>query len=174
MRRILLTVLLTLVLAPWAWGQDCTWCDMPIESGKKVMWGRQAFCSTECRQEWYKDRFRCKICNERVEPKSNRTTYSDGTHVYVTIGGNSWDGYCEHCREGVKRGSIDPVKDRYVPPKKDDDLDPDADTEKDKDKVKVESQTANTDKAEDESSDYLTVALGLGVGAIFLAARMLR
>ena len=169
MRRILLTVLLTLALAPLLVAQDCTWCDLSIEPGKKVMWQRYAFCCKDCRHEWYLDRYRCKICNDKVEPKSSGGTRTDGVFVYIRIGPRTWDGYCDYCREGIKDGMIDPVKDRYVAPKKDNSLDDPV-----ADKVKVESDTVNSDEAERRSGSYLNWALGLGVGAIFLIAKLLR
>jgi hypothetical protein len=169
MRRTLLAVLLGMIFAPLAWGQDCRWCGMFIEPGKKVIWGKHAFCSEDCRQQWYLDRLRCKICNERVEPKSNRSTYSDGVHVYTTISQPTWDGYCESCRQGIKDGMIDPVKDRYVAPKNENRLD-----DQDRGEKRAESPTANTDKATRKGRNYLTLALGLGVGALFLVAKMLR
>ena len=81
MRRFLLVVLLTFLFAPIAWAQDCTSCDFPFEPKAKVMWGKYAFCSEDCRMEWYLDRFRCKICNDKVTPKSNRTRSDDVLHV---------------------------------------------------------------------------------------------
>ena len=100
-----------------------------------------------------------------MRPASNA---KDGVHVIV-IARPSWDGYCDHCRDGVKSGAIDPVKDRYVAPKEDDDED-DPDDQK---KAKVESPSATPDQ-DDGSSDYLTWILGVGCGAIFLVAKMLR
>jgi len=170
MRRTLLAVLLGIVLAPMAWGQDCKWCDMSMEPAERVMWGKHAFCSKDCRQEWYLDRFRCKICNDKVEPKSNRSTHTDGVYVYTTVSSKPWDGYCDHCRDGVKIGQIDPVKDRYVAPKTTISLDHPNDPDADKVKVKI----SNSDEAEKKTGSYFTWALGLGVGAIFLIAKMLR
>ena len=94
MRGILLVVLLNIVLAPLAWAQDCKWCDMSVE--KKVMWGKYAFCSEDCRQEWYEDRRRCKICNDRVDPKSTGgTRYVGGGITIIQITPGTWDGYCK-------------------------------------------------------------------------------
>ncbi|MHC4852384.1 MAG: hypothetical protein ACYTKC_13545 [Planctomycetota bacterium] len=159
---------MTIVLVPVASAQDCTWCGFSIEPEQKVMWGKHVFCSKDCRHEWYLDRYRCKICNERVEPKRSGGTHTDGVFVYIRTGPGTWDGYCDFCREGVKNGSIDPVKDRYEPPK--DDVD-------EADVVAAAPQVepaAQPDADEDGSGGHLSWMLGCAVGLIFLIAKMLR
>ena len=89
--------------------QDCPICGFEIE--KKVHWGRHVFCSEDCRHEFYLERFRCKICNDRVDPSTvgNRRR----SEYVIDLTPPKWDGFCDGCRQGVEDGQIDPAKDRY-------------------------------------------------------------
>ena len=175
MRRILLTVLLTTVLAPLAWAQDCKWCELSIEPGNKVQWGgKYNFCSEGCRREWYLDtRYRCKICNDKVEPKSSGgTRHVGGGITIIQITPGTWDGYCDFCREGVKNGTIDPAKDRYVPPKDDGGIA--AQINAPAPSAEPANPFADVDTEDDDDTSYLKWILGAVVGLIFLIAKLLR
>ena len=172
MRGIFLTVLLTIVLAPLAWAQDCTWCEFSIE--KKVMWGKHPFCSTDCRHAWYLDRYRCKICNDKVEPKSSGGTRTDGVFTYIRIGPGTWDGYCDFCREGVENGSIDPVRDRYVPPKDDDGIAAEINAPAPAAEPANPFADEDAEDADEDDGNNLKWILGGVVGLIFLIAKLLR
>ncbi len=175
MRQLFLTLLLTIVLAPVAWAQDCKWCQLSIEPGNKVQWGgKYNFCSDGCRHEWYLDtHYRCKICNDQVEPKRRPGPryVGDGiTIIQITPG--TWDGYCDFCREGVKNGTIDPATDRYVPPKDDGGIA--AQINAPAPAAEPANPFADVDTEDDDDGSYLKWILGAVVGLIFLIAKLLR
>ena len=118
MRRFLLTVFVGLFLASVAWPQErtCFLCESPIYETKDIVWyAGKTFCSKDCRREHHLDKFRCKICNERYEPKSRSAVRRNGPVTFLRSSPGRTDGYCDFCRDGVRDGSIDPVKDRYKP-----------------------------------------------------------
>ena len=127
MRDIILTTILALfggtVFVEAAQAQteeqvrSCFVCGMEIASDEDVVWyGGKPCCSEECRREHHMSSFRCKICNDQVEPEAESPVQFDGVHTWVRVGAPPpWDGYCDSCREGVKSGWIDPEKDRYRP-----------------------------------------------------------
>ncbi len=175
MRQLFLTLLLTIVLAPVAWAQDCKWCQLSIEPGNKVQWGgKHNFCSDGCRHEWYLDtHYRCKICNDQVQPKSSGGTRNVGGVIIIQITPGRWDGYCDFCREGVKNGTIDPVKDRYVPPKEEDGIAAQINAPA---AVEPANPFADEDAedADEDDGNNLKWILGGVVGLIFLIAKLLR
>ncbi len=172
MRRFFLTVFVGLFLASVAWAQErtCFLCESSIYEAKDIVWyGGKTFCSKDCRSEHHLDKFRCKICNERYEPKSRSAVRRNGPVTFLRSSPGRTDGYCDFCRDGVRDGSIDPVKDRYKPDR----------PERSQPAMVPAAPAGEIARADDNEDDeasgsYLKWVLGFAVGGILLLARLIK
>lgn len=179
MRGIILTTILALFAGAVFVGparaqteeqvRDCFVCGFEIAPDEAVVWyGGKPCCSEECRREHHLSKFKCKICNDQVEPESESPVRYDGVHTWVRIGAPpQWDGYCDFCREGVENGSIDPVADLYRP-----------ETQGGEAPVATPTEAAPTPESgepePEESSvgDYLSWAAGICVVLFFVIKKL--
>jgi len=90
--------------------RTCTECGFTFPAEDAVWWGGKSFCGDSCKDAWYErykeeHKNRCKICKTEVELPG--VVQHQGDMIFITVG-NTWDGYCDSCREDVRNGVVDP------------------------------------------------------------------
>lgn len=114
---LLATVLL---VVPAQADQECHGCGRMIIGDPGAWWGGKPFCSTVCKERFYEqykrdNPVRCKIC--KVDVTLPGVVQHQGTMTFIVVG-NTWDGYCDECREKLRAGLIEapPVEPRQIDP----------------------------------------------------------
>ena len=100
--------------------RECHGCDRVILGDPGAWWGGKPFCSTVCKDRFY-ERYKrenptqCKIC--KVDVTLPGVVQHQGTTTFIVVG-NTWDGYCDDCREKLRAGLIDApsIEPRQVDP----------------------------------------------------------
>jgi hypothetical protein len=100
---------LLLAAAPVHADRDCHGCDRSIIGEPDAWWGGKPFCSTVCKDRFYENYIRenptrCKIC--KIDVTLPGVVQHQGTTTFIVVG-NTWDGYCDDCRDKLRAGLIE-------------------------------------------------------------------